>query len=235
MPPTVKASSGATTPGTITFSTRPSPCTAFAPSAAKAAPTRPPISACDELDGRPKYHVARFQAIAPMSPAKTTVVVAAPDSTIPLPTVAATFSEMNAPAKLSTADRRTAKRGDMARVETEVAIALAVSWKPLVKSKASAVATTMTRTTSELTRLGVLDHDARQRVGDVLACVDRLFEPLEDVLPADDHQRVDAALEQRGDRVAADAITLVLEAVDLDGVVRDRVEGAQARHRLGDL
>ena len=32
-----------------------------------------------------------------------------------------------------------------------VAIALAVSWKPLVKSKASAVATTMTRTTSELT------------------------------------------------------------------------------------
>jgi hypothetical protein len=28
---------------------------------------------------------------------------------------------------------------------------LAVSWKPLVKSKASALATTMTRTTSELT------------------------------------------------------------------------------------
>ena len=34
----------------------------------------------------------------------------------------------------------TATRGGIARVEIEVAIALAVSWKPLVKSKASAVA-----------------------------------------------------------------------------------------------
>ena len=41
--------------------------------------------------------------------------------------------------------------GDIARVETVVAIALAVSWKPLVKSNASAVTTTMTRMTSELT------------------------------------------------------------------------------------
>ena len=44
--------------------------TASAPSAANAAPTTPPISACDELDGSPKYHVARFQTIAPMRPAK---------------------------------------------------------------------------------------------------------------------------------------------------------------------
>ena len=57
------------------------------------------MSACDELDGSPKYHVARFQAIAPISPAKTMVVVTASASTMPLPTVAATFSEMNAPTK----------------------------------------------------------------------------------------------------------------------------------------
>ena len=55
---------------------------------------------------------------------------------------------MNAPAKFRTADSRTAKRGDIARVETEVAIALAVSWKPLVKSNASAVAITITKTMS---------------------------------------------------------------------------------------
>ena len=78
-------------------------------------------------------------------------MVTASDSTIPLPTVAATLSEMKAPAKFRTADSATAKRGDIARVETDVAIALAVSWKPLVKSNASAVTTTMTRTTSELT------------------------------------------------------------------------------------
>ena len=62
--------------------------------------------------------------------------------------MAATFSEMNAPAKLRTADIATAKRGDIARVETEVAIAFAVSWKPFVKSNASAVTTTITRMTS---------------------------------------------------------------------------------------
>ena len=33
----------------------------------------PPISACEELDGRPSYQVTRFQAIAPISPAKTIV------------------------------------------------------------------------------------------------------------------------------------------------------------------
>ena len=109
------------------------------------------MSACDELDGSPKYQVARFHAIAPIRPAKTTVVVTASDSTMPWATVAATLSEMKAPAKFRTADSSTAKRGDIARVETEVAIALAVSWKPLVKSNARAVATTMTRTTSELT------------------------------------------------------------------------------------
>src|SRR5919198_1287137 len=235
-PAAVKPSNGATIPGTMTFSTSPGPGSALAPLETNAEPTGPPISACDELDGRPKYHVARFQAMAPMRPAKTTVVVTASESTMPLPTVAATFSEMKAPAKFSTADSRTAKRGDIARVDTDVAIALAVSWKPLVKSKASAVATTMTRTTSEPTvRLGVLDHDALKRVGHVLARVDRLFEALEDVLPPDDDQRVDAALEQRGDGVAADAVAVVLQAVDLDRVVRDGVERAQARHRLGDL
>jgi hypothetical protein len=135
----------------MTFSTSPSTWIALAPLAAKAAPTRPPMSACDELEGSPKYQVARFHAIAPIRPAKTTVVVTSSDSTMPWATVAATLSEMKAPAKFRTADMRTAERGDIARVETEVAMALAVSWKPLVKSNTRAVATTMTRTRSELT------------------------------------------------------------------------------------
>ena len=151
IPATVKARIGATMPGTMTFSISPWVWIALAPLAAKAAPTSPPMSACDELEGSPKYQVARFHAMAPIRPAKTTVVVTAPDSTMPWPTVAATLSEMKAPAKFRTADSSTAKRGDMARVDTDVAIALAVSWKPLVKSNASAVTTTMTRMTSELT------------------------------------------------------------------------------------
>ena len=40
-----------------------------------AAPAYPPISACEELDGIPKYHVMRFQAIAPSSAAEDHVRV----------------------------------------------------------------------------------------------------------------------------------------------------------------
>jgi hypothetical protein len=45
---------------------------------------------------------------------------------------------------LNTAATATATRGVIARVPTDVAIAFAVSWKPFVKSKASATATTAT-------------------------------------------------------------------------------------------
>src|SRR5579884_2684073 len=39
------------------------------PAEASVAPHRPPISACDELDGRPNHHVIRFQTIAPSNAA----------------------------------------------------------------------------------------------------------------------------------------------------------------------
>src|SRR3954468_15092600 len=236
---TENARTGAMAAGTSTFSMMPSPLMTSAPSATNAAPISPPISACDELDGRPSHHVATFHAIAPTRPANTTVVVIAPGSTIPEPTVAATFSEMKAPAKFSTADSATAKRGDMARVETEVAIAFAVSWKPFVKSNASAVTTTITRMTSlplgMVSPLRVFDDDSLDEGRHVLAGVDGLFEALEDVLPPDHDHGVDAVVEQRGDRVPARPVAVVLEAVHLHREVGHVLERAQARHRLLDL
>ncbi len=74
IPAVRKATSGATTAGTISFESRPLPFTAENPTAAMTAPTSPPISACDELEGSPKYQVIRFQAMAPIRAAKTTVV-----------------------------------------------------------------------------------------------------------------------------------------------------------------
>ena len=78
----------------------------------------------------------RFQAIAPSSAAARTV---APlprimlSWTIPLPIVLATaVPNTRAPTKLAEADRKIAYSGLSARVATEVAIALAVSWKPLM-------------------------------------------------------------------------------------------------------
>ena len=117
---------------------------------------------------------------------------------------------------------RTAARGDIARVDTVVAMAFAVSWKPFVKSNASAVTTTMARMRSPSTAaLRVLDDDALEDVRDALRRVDRLLEPVEDVLPADHDHRVDPALEEGGDRLARHPVAVVLEPVDLDDVVRD--------------
>src|SRR5215218_9602986 len=200
---------------------------AFEPSAANAAPTTPPISACDDDDGSPKYHVSRFQKIAPIRPAKTIDSVTRSASTMPLAIVAATSSDRKAPTKFRTAAMLTATRGGIARVEIDVATAFAVSWNPLVKSKASAVATTTMRTTSSIV-LPVLDHHAFEDVGRALRGVDGLLESFEDVLPADDHHRVDPGLEQRGERLADLAVAVVLQPVDLDREVADVAEGAQA-------
>ena len=50
----------------------------------------------------------------------------------PLPTVLATLAPKNEPMQLPTAAMPSATRGVSARVETDVAIAFAASWKPLV-------------------------------------------------------------------------------------------------------
>ncbi len=43
-----------------------------APALASTAPTMPPMSACDELDGMPYHHVMPFHAMAPTRAPKTT-------------------------------------------------------------------------------------------------------------------------------------------------------------------
>ncbi len=82
--------------------------------------------------------------IPPARPAATTGSVTTLVSTRPLAIVAATASDRNAPTRFITPDKATATRGLSAWVAMEVAIALPVSWKPLVKSKHSAVMTTRT-------------------------------------------------------------------------------------------
>ena len=95
---------------------------------AMAAPTRPPIRACDDDEGNPKYHVTRFHAIAPSSPASTTMRPATPlGGVIVSLTVRATCWPKKAPTKFITAAMPRATRGVNARVETEVAIALEAS------------------------------------------------------------------------------------------------------------
>src|SRR3954470_1863051 len=235
-PATRKARIGATTAGISTLPTNPSASTASNPAAATAEPTTPPISACEELEGSPKYQVTRFQAIAPIKPAKTIVGVITSALTTSLATVAATLIEMKAPTKLSSEAKPIATDGRAAPVEIEVATTLAVSWKPLVKSNASAVPTTMTMMMSELIatpscRLSpsrVLNDYSLDDLRGRLGRVDRLLEHREHVLPADHDHRVDPVGEERGDGIAGDPIALVLEPVDLDPVLVEVLELAQA-------
>ena len=134
---------------------------------------------------------------------------------IPLPTVFATAVVTKAPARLATAASATAWRGVSARVETEVATEFAVSWKPFVKSNASAVRITTTRSRRALLLARhagpVLDEDRLEHVGGVLARVDGLLELLVDVLPADDRDRRRARCGTARDGVAQQPVALVLE------------------------
>src|SRR5206468_2331311 len=86
-----------------------------------AAPTRPPMSACDDDDGSPKYHVIRFHAIAPTTAANTTTRPSLVfGASMMLPTVSATFVDTSEPARLKTAASPNAVLGVSARVDTDV-------------------------------------------------------------------------------------------------------------------
>src|SRR5918992_358946 len=85
------------------------------------------------------------------------------------------------------------------------------------------------------TTSGVRDDDALDHVGDVLACVDSGLEQRVDVLPLDDRHRVGAVREELGNRLARDAIALVLEPMDLDPVLLNVFERVKLLEGLDDL
>src|SRR5581483_52432 len=123
----------------ITTLINPAGIKAPVPALATAEPTRPPIKACEEDDGMPKYQVTKFQNTAPNSAPKTTYWSTISAWMVSLPTVAATVSgKMMTAMKLNNAAMATAVCGFNTRVETMVAMALAASWKPFMKSNSSA-------------------------------------------------------------------------------------------------
>src|SRR5919197_1533187 len=159
--------------------------TTLQPALATPAPTKPPISACDEEVGRPSHQVVRFQAIAPTRPANTTASLTTEGSMI-VPMVLATWVLKTRKAtKLKKAAQIPARRGWTTLVETTVAIELAASWKPLEKSNTTARQTIAM--TAAWVASGMLQHDALDRVGHVLQPVQRPLDLVDDVLP---HEQV---------------------------------------------
>src|SRR5829696_1046174 len=112
------------------------------PPSTSAAPTRPPTSACPELDGRPSHQVIRFQATAAARPQPITSVVSAGVTVTIPPIVSATAAPTRkGPSRLKTVARTIACPGRAPRVATSVAIAFDASWSPFVTEKPIARAT----------------------------------------------------------------------------------------------
>ena len=68
--------------------------------------------------------------------------------------------------------------------------------------------------------LAVLDDDAFEQVGDVLAAVGRRLEEVEDLLPLDDRDRIALLVEELDDAVLVNAIGFVFELADQTERVR---------------
>src|SRR4030095_7461064 len=172
--------------------------------------------------------------IAPMRAARITSASTLSGRTMPLPMVRATFTpNPNAATKLKNAAQTTACVGLRTRVDTTVAIELAASWNPLMKSKSSATTTMKTTSVSGSMPAGLahLQHDALDDVHDVLTPVGDLLEVLVDLLPLDHLDGVGHVREQGGDELLQESIRLVLETVHLDAVpVIDLARRAEARH-----
>src|SRR4051812_45459298 len=113
--------------------------------------------------------------------------------------------------KLKNAAHTIAHCGDIAPVDTMVAIEFAASWKPFMKSNASATAINRISTVTS----GVLDDDAFDDVRHVLAAIGDRLQELVDLLHLE--QVLDVALlaEQLGHRAAHHLVGVAFQPVDL--------------------
>src|SRR6476619_4081272 len=111
-----------------------------------------------------------------------------PGSTMPLPIVAATFKwKMKIATTLKNAAKTIACCGFRTPVETTVAIEFAASWKPFMKSNATASATSSATTPNEISvgvmqagRALILEDYALDQIGDALAAIGDRLEQLVD-------------------------------------------------------
>src|SRR5690606_3249125 len=124
--PMTKPASGEVTIGRNTFHSRPLflaqlprscdqiSASQLLPAAARPAPHRPPIRACEDEDGRPNHQVIRFQPMPPSSAHRITCELASTTSVLRMPVamVAATAVPISAPTRFITAASDTAAPGD---------------------------------------------------------------------------------------------------------------------------
>src|ERR1700719_1805874 len=80
------------------------------------------------------------------------------------------------------------------------------------------------------TSSGALDDDAFDDVGDVFALVDGGFDDFEYLFPLDDLDGISLLVKKLGDENAAEAVAVVLVAVDFDAVAHGFFRRAKRLH-----
>src|SRR5579884_3522059 len=159
-------------------------------------------------------------------------------ATMPLPMVVATAVPVSAPMMLRIPAINTAVPGFSTRVATEVAMAFAVSWKPLMKSKMRPMM--MIKISRKSAGLGILHHNPLQRISDILGAVGGIFQLLIDFSPAnglDETAHITHAIELSRQRPVEHIVSLTLQPVDVYRALEQFVPLLpifQQRHCTGD-
>src|SRR5436190_10898207 len=81
----------------------------------------------------------------------------------------------------------------------------------------------------------VLQDDALEDDGDVLAGVGGGLEGLDDLLRLDDEDRIAPRIEDARHGLAVEPVSFLLELIDAGAVLHDRLRILQVHHRLPDL
>ena len=150
------------------------------------------------------------------------------------PTVLATAVVTNAPTRFATAATVTACLGVIARVETAVAIEFAVSWKPFVKSKKSAVTMTAISRASTmpyrfLTRIASRTSAAFSQAS--MASSSRSWMSFQRMIG----DRIRLGVEELGHTIADEPVAFVLELLELLELQRRVLEAVEPAHGLVEL
>src|SRR5512140_3263437 len=147
---------------------------------------------------------------------------------------------MNSATRLKKAANTTAVLGFSTPVETTVAIELAASWKPFMKSKARAMTTSMMTTHRAACALcmrappsGMFEDDALDDVGDVLALVGDGFQQLVDRLELDHLAHIGLFAKQLAHRRTHHPVGIRFDLVDLFAALERRF-GRRRVRQLAD-
>src|SRR3989338_3841840 len=137
------------------------------------------------------------------------------------PMVAATAVPLIAPAMFNAVARASAFPGERTRTWPTWSKTLWGSVPPLTKSAASTSPSTTSRIGVNSIRSRVLQHNAFDHVGHVLALVCGLLHEAIELAPLDDDQRLVGAVKQCCERGPQQPVARVLEPVDFDTVRHD--------------